>query len=177
MPVGVSTEVVGLKDALRDLRQVDDRLANRLKKDARQVLAPVVTEAKRNIPVTALSGMAGNWTSKKSGAKLFPWDGSTGRKYVKAKTSTKRPYEHAGTVRDLAVFYVSWSGGVNMIFDMAGRRNASTLADNLTGKFGPPSRIMWPAFEKHQADVEAGIGKVVDEIVDETNKQLGRRLR
>lgn len=177
MPVGVETQVVGLKDALRDLGQVDKKLANRLKKEARNVLAPVVKEAQLNIPVTALSGMANNWTSKKSGAKIFPWDGYTGRKYVKAKTSTKRPYEFQGTVRDLAVFYVSWAGGANMLFDMAGRRNASAFADNLTAKFGKPSRIMWPAMEKHQDEVQAGIGKVVDEIVDETNRQLGRRIR
>jgi uncharacterized protein YcgL (UPF0745 family) len=64
-----------------------------------------------------------------------------------------------------------------MLFDMAGRKNNSVMAANLTAKFGPPSRIMWPAAEKNQEAVEEQISKVVDEIVDETNKQLGRRIR
>ena len=177
MPVSAKMEVVGIKEALRDLQKVDKQLANRLKREARNILKPIVQDAQRNIPVEALTGMAGNWTSKKSGKKIFPWDGYTGRKYVKAKTTTKKPYEFGGVVRDLAVFSVSWSGGANMIFDMAGRQNNSLLATNLTGKFGPPSRIMWPAYEKNAEAVEAGISKVVDEIVDETNKQLGRQLR
>lgn len=177
MPVGVETQVIGLKEALRDLNKVDKLLANQIKKEARQVLAPVVNEAKANVPTEALSGMSRNWKGKQSGAKIFPWDGSIGRKYIKAKTSTKRPYERNGVVRDLAVFYVSWSGGANMVFDMAGRRNASAFADSLTMKFGPPSRIMWPAMEKHQDAVQDGIGKVVDKIVEETNRQLGRRIR
>jgi hypothetical protein len=62
---------------------------------------------------------------------------------VKAKTSTKKPREFNGVTRDLAAFYVSWAGGVNAIFDMAGRKNNSVLAANLTAKFGPPSRIMY----------------------------------
>jgi hypothetical protein len=64
-----------------------------------------------------------------------------------------------------------------MLFDMAGRKNNSVMAANLTAKFGPPSRIMYPARDKNEEAVEEAISKVVDEIVDETNKQLGRRLR
>jgi hypothetical protein len=75
------------------------------------------------------------------------------------------------------VFYVSWAGGVNAIFDMAGRKNNSVLAANLTSVFGPPSRIMWPAAEKNASQVEAGISKVVDDVVKATNNQLGRRIR
>lgn len=177
MAVEFGTEIVGIKEALRDLQKVDKDLANRLKREARKIMQPIVKDAQREIPLKALSGWDNKWTSKKSGVQLLPWDGYTARKYVKAKTTTKKPKEFQGVVRDLAVFYVSWAGGVNMLFDMAGRKNNSVMAANLTAKFGPPSRIMYPARDKNEAAVEEAISKVVDEIVDETNKQLGRRLR
>ena len=170
-------QVVGVKDALRELGKVDKELGRQLRKDARKVMEPIVRDAKSNIPNTALSGMSRSWTSSTSGVQLLPWDGTKARRYVKAKTSTKRPREFAGVTRDLAVFYVSWAGGVNAIFDMAGRRSMSPMAANLTGKFGPPSRIMWPAAEKNERQVTEGINRVVDEIVRETNDRLGRSIR
>lgn len=177
MPVNSKIEVVGVKDALRELSKVDKDLGRQLRKDARKVMEPIVRDAKAAIPNTALSGMSRSWVSARSGVQLLPWDGTQARRYVKAKTSTKKPKEFAGVTRDLAVFYASWAGGVNAIFDMAGRKNKSVMAANLTGKFGPPSRIMWPAAEKNEAQVTEGIGRVVDDIVRETNNRLGRRIR
>ena len=177
MPVNSKIEVVGVKEALRDLSKFDKELGRELRKEARNVMAPIVRDAKSQIPNTALSGMSRSWTSSRSGVQLLPWDGTQARKYVKAKTSTKKPKEFNGVTRDLAAFYVSWAGGVNAIFDMAGRKNNSVMAANLTGKFGPPSRIMWPAAEKNEAEVTAGISEVVDRIVDLTNDKLGRRIR
>ena len=177
MPAEFDTQVVGVKEALRDLRAFDRVLSNQLRRDARNIMAPIVRDAKSAIPNIALSGMSRPWTSKKSGVQLLPWSGATARKYVKAKTSTKKPTEFGGVTRDLAAFYVSWAGGVNAIFDMAGRQNNSVMAANLTGKFGPPSRIMYPAAEKNAETVERGINEVVDQIVKATNEQLGRNIR
>lgn len=177
MPANTSTQVVGVKEALRDLGKIDKDLANALKKDARNIMAPIVRDAKSAIPNTALSGMSRPWTSKTSGVQLLPWSGATARRFVKAKTSTRKPKEFNGVVQDLAAFYVSWAGGVNAIFDMAGRKNQSVMARNLSVKFGPPSRIMYPAADKNAAAVEAGISRVVDDIVKATNEQLGRNIR
>jgi hypothetical protein len=174
MPVNNTIEIVGVKEALRDLGKLDKDLARQLRKDARKIMQPIVAEAKSNIPNIALSGMSRPWTSKKSGVQLLPWSGATSRKYVKAKTSTKRPSEFGGVTRDLAVFYVSWAGGVNAIFDMAGRKNNSVMAANLTGKFGPPSRIMWPAAENNADNVEKEMSQVVQEVMKEYNRKLAR---
>jgi hypothetical protein len=177
MPAEFDTQVVGVKEALRDLGRLDKDLARQLKKDARNIMAPIVRDAKAAIPNTALSGMSRPWKSKTSGAQLLPWSGATARKYVKAKTSTKKPTEFGGVTRDLAAFYVSWAGGINAIFDMAGRKSNSLLAANLTTLFGPPSRIMYPAAENNAEAVERGINEVVDQIVKATNEQLGKNIR
>lgn len=172
MPVNVATEIAGVKQTLRELSQLDKKAAYALRKEARTIMQPIVIEAQRNIPEEALTGMNRTWVSPKTGAQLFPWNGGVARTYVKAKTSTKKPYEFQGVTRDLAVFYISWAGGVNMLFDMAGRKNQSVLAANLTGKFGPPSRIMYPAAEKEGTQVEEEMARVIDELVRLTNQRV-----
>ena len=165
MAVSLNVEVVGAKEAMRQIRKVDRVLSNDLRRNARNIMQPIVKDAKSNIPDVALSRMSRTWTSKKSGVQLLPWSGATARNYVKAKTSTKKPKEFGGVTRDISAFYVSWAGGVNMLFDMAGGKNNSVMAANLTGKFGPPSRIMWPAAEKNAPQVEAEMAKVIDELM------------
>ena len=171
--VSLDLEVVGVKDALRDLRKFDRVLSNQLRRDARKIMAPIVKDAQRSIPLTALSGWDNKWISAKSGSQLLPWDGYKARSYVKAKTSTKKPREFAGVTRDISAFYVSWAGGVNAIFDMAGRKNNSVMAANLTGKFGPPSRIMWPAATQNAPKVEQQMKAVIDRLMSEYNKRRG----
>jgi hypothetical protein len=170
MTASLNVQVVGVKEAMKALGKVDKELSKELRRNARNIMKPIVTDAKAAIPNTALSGMDRAWNSKTSGAQIFPWDGQTGRKYVKAKTSTKKPSEFNGVTRDLAAFYVSWAGGANAIFDMAGRKNNSLLAANLTGKFGPPSRVMWPAATKNAEQVEAEMAKVVKDLMAYYNR-------
>jgi hypothetical protein len=174
MPVSASTQIVGVKETLRELAKVDRVAANELKRNARNIMKPIVTNAQSKIPNVALSGMSRKWVSSKSGVQLLPWEGDTARKYVKAKTTTKKPKEYDGIVRDLAAFYVSWAGGVNMLFDMAGRKNSSPMAANLTGKFGPPSRVMWQAAEEEAPQVEQNMEEIIDQLVKLTNQRLSR---
>jgi hypothetical protein len=174
MTVSLNIEVIGAKEVLRQLGKVDRQLSNELRKNARTIMKPIVQDAKGNIPSVALSGWSQSWTSKKTGTQLLPWSGTVAKSYVKAKTSTKRPREFAGITRDLAVFYVSWAGGVNAIFDMAGRKNNSVMAANLTGKFGPPSRIMWPAAQKNAPQVEAEMAKVTEQLMVYYNRILSK---
>jgi len=172
MPASLDVTVVGVKDALRELRGFNKDLSNELRRDARKIMEPIVQEAQSNIPNIALSGMSRSWTSKKSGVKLLPWSAPEAQRFVKAKTSSKRPTEFAGVTRDVSAFYVSWAGGVNAIFDMAGRKNNSVMAANLTGKFGPPSRIMWSAAEKNAPEVEAQMKVVVDRLMTYYNTKI-----
>jgi hypothetical protein len=170
----LNVEVVGAKEALRQISKFDRDLGLELRRNARDIMKPIVQDAKSNIPTVALSGWSRPWTSKKTGAQLLPWSGSTAKTYVKAKTSTKKPTEFAGMTRDLAAFYVSWAGGVNAIFDMAGRKNNSVMAANLTGKFGPPSRIMWPAAQKNAPQVEAEMAKINEQLMIAYNRILSK---
>jgi hypothetical protein len=172
MTATMNIEVAGLKEALKTIQKIDKVASNEIRRDARQIMKPIVEDAKARIPNTALSNMSRPWVSKKTGVQLLPWEGATARKYVKAKTSTKPAAEYGGYMRDLAVFFVSWAGGVNAIFDMAGRHRSTIMGQNLTNKFGPPSRVMWPAAEKNAAQVEAEIRKVIDRLMTMYNEEM-----
>jgi hypothetical protein len=174
MTAGLNIEVDGVKEAMKAVSKFDKDLGNQFKKNARQIMRPIVQDAKGAIPNTALSGMSRPWTSKTSGGQIFPWDGQTARKYVKGKTSTKKPSTFGDITRDQAAFYVSWAGGANAIFDMAGRKNNSVLAANLTGKFGPPSRIMWPAALANKTEVEAQMLKLTDDLMRAYSRLLAQ---
>lgn len=172
MTVNMNIQVVGINDAMRNMRSMNRELANALRRDARKIMQPLVKDAQAAVPDVALSGMQRKWVSPKTGVQLFPWDGALARKYIKAKTSQKKPEKFGEYTRNLAAFYVSWAGGVNAMFDMAGRRRGSILANNLTDKFGAPSRVMWPAAEKNQQAIEAEMTDVVKEFMRKYNELL-----
>lgn len=172
MTVNMNVEVTGIRDAIALMSKTNKVLANELRKEARTIMKPLVQDAVSNIPSQALSNMDNRWVSKKTGIELLPWDANKARKYVKAKTSQKKPEKFGEYTRNLAVFYVSWAGGVNMLFDMAGRRRGSILANNLTDKFGPPSRIMYPAAERNKQAIETEMANVVAYFMAAYNREI-----
>jgi len=175
MSVELRTEVAGVKDAIRVLSQFDRKARNQLTRDFKQITAPVVDEAKHNVPVAPpLSGMGRKWISKKSGVQLLPWDGVVAVKYIKAKVSSRRPREYNGVVQGLAAFTIVWAGGINTLYDMAGRRKTSALADSLNKKIGPASRVMWPAVDTKYPEVEGEMKQLVDDLMRRTSSELAR---
>ena len=65
-----SVEVLGLKEALRELNTMDKKLRREITRDFKQIVQPVITDAKQMLPSGApLSGMARSWKGK-SGADI-----------------------------------------------------------------------------------------------------------
>ena len=81
MSVGVSMEVVGIKDALRELNNLDKEARRKITRDFKRITKPVEDAARRLIPPTApLSGMERAWTTK-SGYRMLPY-GSAGKERI-----------------------------------------------------------------------------------------------
>ena len=97
MPATVKTEIVGVKDTIKALRRVDPEFRKEFNKAAKDVVAPMVSEAKALYPKLPLSGMARSWTPK--AFSIFPWQINKVKTGVKVKTSTRRDKN--------AVLYVS----------------------------------------------------------------------
>lgn len=177
MPVGVAGEVRGVKEALRVIGQIDKQARRDITKEYKTIVKPVVDEAKRNVPREApLSGWARNWTTK-SGFKMLPWQGDIGAKMIKPKLNGRKVREYGGNVQNLAVMSITWSGMVDTVFDMAGRgpvpdARGKQMVKALSEKFGQPSRVMWPAWEKNAEEVEKQIAQLIDRIMDEARRAL-----
>ena len=168
MAVDFSLEVVGLKEALKELNQIDKKLRRQVTTDFKKIMAPVVDDAKSRIPDNApLSGMSRSWTSK-SGAELMAWDDTKVNKNLKAFTSGKKVRDTGlGFVQNLAVFGVRWNGPQVTQFDQ-GRKGA--MARQLGLRYGSPSRLLWRSYETKRPQVEQEIRNLVSEVM----RKVGR---
>ncbi len=164
-------EVVGLKDALAQLNKIDKKLRRQITTDFKAIVDPVLVEARRNIPYDApLSGMERSWTGK-SGAELMKWDAKKVNKNLKAFTSGKKIRDAPGGFRqNLATFGIRWGGPQATLFDMARKGN---LSQSLQAKYGPPSRVIWRAYEA-QKDL---VDKEVRDLVNRVMKMTGNNGR
>lgn len=172
MTTETTIEVLGVKDALRELNKISNVLRRQVTKEYKMLVGPMVDDAKSRIPSDApLSGWKRAWTSK-SGYKLLPWSGDKAKKLVKAGVSGKQPKEFNGRISNLAVFFVRWQGAIDTIYDVAGRRNSSPMASALASKHGHPSRVMYPAFEAHKNEIISGVETIVVQVSELTNRNL-----
>jgi len=115
---------------------------------AKDVVAPMVAEAKSLYPQLPLSGMARPWTPKSF--SIFPWQVAKVRSGVKVKTSTRRNKN--------AVLYVSQGEPAGVLFETVS--NNKPLGTNIRAR---SDRVLWPTADKHAPRINAGIEKIVRE--------------
>ena len=162
MAVSTSVTVAGVKETMRELQKFEPDLAKEIKRDFKQIVDPIVKEARAQIVELPLSGFARNW---KAGA-LLPWDRSAVVKSIIARFSNRR------RGNSLAVFSVTMKSPAGTIFDMAGRANVNRLASALSTLYGSPSRLMWPTYERNAEKVNQNLQALTDKLSDATNRRL-----
>lgn len=170
MTVSASLEVYGMKDALRQLNEISQKLRKQVTRDYADIVEPVILDARARIPDQApLSGMDRQWKTK-SGYLMLPgksgggWQAAIAQKFVKPKINTKRIKDFGGQRVNIGTFRIVWMGAANTVFDMAGRKSGNVMARNLEARWGKASRVVWPAYEKNQTQVEAGMMKLVEQV-------------
>lgn len=169
-------QVRGLDETFNTLKKMSPELhkqsQKRLKKDA----MPMVMDARSRVPDIALS----NWkTGAAVGGKAarsstgFPrWGGSKSRSRINTSFKRQKVRGYAGKARLFSLVQREASGAV---FEVAGRVNQSRFADNLSRKWGRPSRAVWPAAEKHRGDVIRSVEQAKFEMEDVINAELRSR--
>jgi hypothetical protein len=180
----VTTEVVGVKDALRELNKIDKRARRFITKRFREIMLPTLQEARSLLPQRApMSGWERFWNAQPglqrglTRSTVLPWVPENPRR-IEAFVSGSRPKEIAGVTRGLAAFGIRWKGSQAALFDMS--QNPKTpqgnhMVDVLNQRFGTPSRVMWRAFERTDDDVEAEIEKLVKDVMRATQPAIARR--
>lgn len=164
MAVDTTVTIAGIKETLRELQQMEPELAKEIKKDFKQIVDPIVKDARAGVIELPLSGFARNW---KQGA-LLPWNKNSVSKSIIARFSNRR------RGNSLAVFSVTMKSPAGTIFDMAGRGNSNRLGRTLSALYGSPSRLMWPSYDRNAEEVNQNLQRVTDKITDATNRRLTR---
>jgi len=169
MPGAVDTkvEIYGLKNALKELNKVDKVLRREITKDYKRVTLSLIQDAESAIPLGyPLSGWARRWTPTKGSYQILPWPESHN---IKASINTKNIKEFAGKKVNLSTFVVKWTGGAASVFDFA---DSGAMGAALSSKYGSPSRVMWPAYEKNKTELDIEIGIIVDKVANKMSQNL-----
>lgn len=169
MTASATVEIVGLKDALRTLNKLNPQLRREITKAYKEIVNPVLVDAAARLPDGApLSGMARSWKPK--GAELMNWQPDKVKKNIKAFTSGKKVRDAPGGYRqNLAVFGVRWGGPQATLFDMA--RNGNWSAQ-MTERFGPPSRVIWRAYEAQSYRVQVEMQILAKRVMNEAQRMV-----
>jgi len=163
-------EVLGLKEALKELNDMDKKLRRQITRDFKQIVQPVVGKAESMLPQgPPLSGMARSWKGK-SGADIMSWNDTRVRKNIKAFTSGKKVRDAPGGFKqNLGVFGIRWLGPQATALDMLAK---GTMANNLTDRFGPPSRIIYRAYESSSEKIQQDVKDLVNKVMKLTNNAM-----
>lgn len=176
----ISIETAGIKDALRKVAEIDKSVRQSYTREYKKLTAPAVKLMKQGVPDEApLSGWERKWTTP-SGFQALPWNGVIGEKLIKAGVSTRKPKEFQGRTRNLAAFFIKWSGTTAVIYDMAGRKGTPgteqgrNMVAGLEGKYGPASRLMWPSLLKKEEEITDGMQQLLDRIMSDYERVITR---
>ena len=163
-------EVEGLKEALKELNDIDKKLRRQITRDFKKIVQPVLGKAESMLPnEPPLSGMARSWIGK-SGADIMSWNDALVRKNLKAFTSGKKVRDApSGFRQNLGVFGIRWLGPQATALDMLAN---GVMAENLTDRFGPPSRIIYKAYESASDEVQQQVKDLVNKVMEQTNNDM-----
>lgn len=160
----MKTEVIGVKETIKELRQLDPELRKEFNRNAKNVAKPVIDRAKSSYPAQYLSGMARMWSQRNR--QLFPYSQRDAQKGVVFKINTGK--------RATAVLTIIQKNPAAAIIDMAGKRGGSSPQGQrfISALFGSPSRVMWPAYESSETEVE----RAMMELVEDAAKTVENRI-
>ena len=167
MTTSTTVGVFGVKEALKELRDIDPELRKLINKRAKDVVKPATDAIKTNYPAQYLSGMSRNWTER--GRAKFPYTQAAARRGVVLKINTGK--------KSTSVISIIQKDPAASIIDMAGKQGGKNAQGArfiaaLTALFGPPSRVMWPTFEKNSAAVAENMREVVEDLMAAVGKRV-----
>jgi hypothetical protein len=168
--------VRGLDEALDTLKKIDPELYKAAQKRIKGDAKPMITEARNGVPQQSpLSRWKeSSGAGQRSGeARLPAW---SGRPANRINASVRRR-KIRGTGGKRTLMKMQQTSPAGAVFDIAGRKNpgGSQFNRNLIAKYGPASRSMWPAAEKHLSTVQKSIEKSVSEMERILNTELRTR--
>lgn len=161
MSVNASVQVVGVKDTLKQLRELDPELRKQFTKDVKQIARPLTDEAKMLYGKTLPSGFNRKWSD--GSRPIFPWQPSRARAQISVKVTTSK--------RSQSVISVRQGNPAAAIIEFAGTETWNDFAAQTTLVFGRTrGKVMWQAADKKLAGITREI-----EIAVEAGSEVVRK--
>ena len=160
--VQITTEVVGIRDAVKTLKKLEPAVYKEFRQDAVNALKPITLEAQATLNKAGpapLSGMARKWAPK--GRQIFPY---VQTKAVRGVKVSLRPSK-------AAFLTVQQKDASGAIFDIAGRSSNNRFGQALD-KYGKASRSMWPAADAKENEVRRNLADLVGKVASKTQTKL-----
>lgn len=162
MSVGVTTEVVGVRDAIRSLNKIEPGLRKKFLSDAKEIAEPAITHVQESYVRVPLSGMARNWSQ--GGSKKFPFDLGRAKRGVKLKVDASR--------EATSIINIQQTDAGAAIFETAGRRTANPLGTALGALQANHTRILGPAVFRRRRQIEDAMRRLAMDAVRKVNEEL-----
>ena len=162
MPVSTTIEIVGVKQASHDLRQIDPQLQKDFKADATAIAQPAINAGKAVYKELPLSGMKYKWTQRDR--KLFPFTTAKAVSNVRMRFDTRR--------NAVGVILIEQKDPAAAIFETAGRANANKLGNALGFVGAGRTRLLGPAVYKARRGIEAEMQKMILKTIRTVQKDF-----
>lgn len=163
MPVGVSTDVVGIRDTIRALNRVEPGLRRQFNAQAAAIAAPAIAEVQKSYTRVPLSGMNRAWTQ--GARRLFPFDLGRARRNVKLKVDASRTA--------IAVINIQQRDAGTAIFESAGRRTRNHLGNQLGPLEPNHTRVLGPAVFRKRREITNEMMRLVRATMKRVEREVG----
>ena len=162
VPVSTTIEIVGVKQAINDLRKIDPQLQKDFKADATAIAQPAINAGKAVYKELPLSGMKYKWTQRDR--KLFPFTTAKAVSGVRMRFDTRR--------NAVGVILIEQKDPAAAIFETAGRANANKLGNALGFVGAGRTRLLGPAIYKARRGIEAEMEKMILKTIRTVQKDF-----
>ena len=162
MAVSTTIEIVGVKQAINDLRKIDPQLQKDFKADATAIAQPAINAGKAVYKELPLSGMKYKWTQRDR--KLFPFTTAKAVSGVRMKFDTRR--------NAVGVILIEQKDPAAAIFETAGRANANKLGYALGFVGAGRTRLIGPAIYKARRGIETEMEKMILKTIRTVQKDF-----
>ena len=162
MSATTTIQVVGVKETINALKNIDPQLQKDFRSQANEIAKPAINAAKDKYTELPLSGMQYKWSSR--GRQLFPFTVAKAKSGVRLRIDTRR--------NAVGVILIEQKDPATAIFETAGRANANKLGDQLGFVGAGRTRLIGPAVYK----ARKGIEKEMEKMILDTARTVSRSM-
>ena len=195
MPARASVQVLGIKEALKELNDFDKQYRRQVTKDIQGAGEQIISEARSMVahfdnskqngaPLsgmvrgTLIRGRETSWRTDavQKGFKVKVGVRASKERYVNFNRTTDGVITHQEQVvfgsKPYQLMVIQQANAAGAIYDHAGRNTTSMFVSNLNAEVGPQPRAIDKAVENNRSAVEQKVLEIVDAVSARLNRKL-----